>query len=126
VWQSAPVGGPPGQDDYLNTVIRVETEQSARELLRTAQGVETALGRTRDVRWGPRTVDIDILTIDGVTNDTPELVVPHPRMLERAFVLLPLLELVRDPWLPDGRSVLTTAHPIGVAWPLAPPLLIPA
>lgn len=105
VWETDPVGGPP-QPDYLNAVVRVETDLEPRGLLDACQRVEAALGRVRDVRWGPRTVDIDIELYRDETVDEPDLTIPHPRMLQRAFVVLPLLELVPDPVLPDGTRVL--------------------
>lgn len=101
VWETDPVGGPP-QPDFLNVVVRAEIGLSPRELLAACQRVEAALGRVRDVRWGPRTVDIDILLIDAHEIDEPGLVVPHARLHERAFVLMPLLEIEPDPVLPDG------------------------
>jgi len=105
VWETDAVGGPP-QPDYLNAVVRVETDLEPRALLDACQRVEAALGRVRHVRWGPRTVDIDIELYGDETVDEPDLTVPHPRMLERAFVILPLLELELDPVLPNGTRVL--------------------
>lgn len=104
VWETAPVGGPP-QPDYLNAVIRVETDLSARDLLDVAHRVEERLGRVRKERWGARSIDIDVLLFDEETIDESDLVVPHPRLAQRAFVLLPLLELVPDPVLPDGTRL---------------------
>ena len=104
VWETAPVGGPP-QPDYLNAVIRVETDLSARDLLDVARRVEERLGRVRKERWGARSIDIDVLLFGEETIDESDLVVPHPRLAERAFVLLPLLELVADPVLPDGTRL---------------------
>lgn len=104
VWETAPVGGPP-QPDYLNAVIRVETDLSARDLLDVAHRVEERLGRVRRERWGARSIDIDVLLFGEETIDESDLVVPHPRLAERAFVLLPLLELVADPVLPDGTRL---------------------
>ena len=89
VWETKPVGGPP-QPDYLNAVIRIETDLSARDLLDVARRVETRLGRIRKERWGARTMDVDVLLYDDEEVDEPDLVVPHPRMMQRAFVLLPL------------------------------------
>jgi 2-amino-4-hydroxy-6-hydroxymethyldihydropteridine diphosphokinase len=128
VYETEPVGGPP-QPYYLNAVIEVETELTTRELLRAGHAVEEELGRTREVRWGPRTLDVDVLTYDREEIDEPDLQLPHPRMHERAFVLVPLLELDSDPLLPGGRrigdmrlgpDVLTGVRPFG------PPLAIPA
>lgn len=104
VWETTPVGGPP-QPDYLNAVIRVETDLSARDLLDVARRAEARLGRVRKERWGARTLDVDILLFDEERIDETDLVVPHPRMAERAFVLLPLLELEPDPVLPDGTRL---------------------
>lgn len=104
VWETAPVGGPP-QPDYLNAVIRVETDLSARDLLDVAHRVEERLGRVRKERWGARSIDIDVLLFDEETIDESDLVVPHPRLAQRAFVLLPLLELIADPVLPDGTRL---------------------
>jgi len=121
VWETEPVGGP-DQPDYLNAVVRVETELEPMQLLAACQRVEGALGRVREVRWGPRTIDLDVLLFGDVTMQDPALTLPHPRMLERAFVLLPLLELDPDPVLPDGRRVLDAAVDTEGARPFAPPL----
>ena len=104
VYETDPVGGPE-QPDYLNAVIEVATELEPRELLEACLDVERALGRERGERWGPRTIDIDLLTFGNREIREAELEVPHPRMHERAFVLIPLLELDADPALPGGRRV---------------------
>ena len=101
LYESAPVGGPGGQDPFLNLVVQLETELTARELLAAAQAREQEARRVRKERWGPRTLDVDVLWIDGVTVDEPDLIVPHPRMFERAFVLLPLRNLAPD-LIPPG------------------------
>ncbi|ACV09738.1 2-amino-4-hydroxy-6-hydroxymethyldihydropteridine diphosphokinase [Jonesia denitrificans] len=93
------VGGP-DQPDYLNTVIVGETELSPRELLRATQAIENAHGRTREERWGPRTLDIDIITYEGVNVASAELEIPHPRAHERAFVLVPWAQIDPDAVLP--------------------------
>jgi 2-amino-4-hydroxy-6-hydroxymethyldihydropteridine diphosphokinase len=103
VYETAPVGPP--QPDYLNAVIEVETTLGARDLLRACLDVEAAMGRVRAERWGPRVIDVDVLTFGDERIDEPDLVVPHPRMHERAFVLVPLLELTPDPMLPGGLRV---------------------
>lgn len=95
VYQSEPVGGVP-QDDFWNLVLEVTTGATPRELLARARAAESAAQRTRDVRWGPRTLDVDIVWIDGVTSDDEELTLPHPRLYERRFVLVPLRELRED------------------------------
>ena len=101
LYESAPVGGPGGQGPFLNLVVQLETELTARELLVAAQAREHEARRVRNERWGPRTLDVDVLWIDGVTVDEPDLIVPHPRMFERAFVLLPLRDLAPD-LIPSG------------------------
>jgi 2-amino-4-hydroxy-6-hydroxymethyldihydropteridine diphosphokinase len=123
VWETEPVGPP--QPRYLNAVLLIVTELEPPELLAACLRVESALGRVRRERWGPRTIDIDVLLFDERTIDEPELRVPHPRMHERAFVLAPLLELEPDPMLPGGRRVADVA-PIDVAevMPVAPPLAV--
>ena len=120
VYETDPVGGVE-QPDFLNAVIEVETDLSARDLLATCAGVEEALERVREVRWGPRTIDVDLLVYNELEIDEPDLVLPHPRMHERAFVMLPLLELEPDPMLPGGRRA-GNASPEGSARPFAPPL----
>ena len=123
VWETTPVGGPP-QPDYLNAVIRVETDLSARDLLDIAHRIEARLGRVRKERWGARTLDVDILLFDEERIDEPDLVVPHPRMAERAFVLLPLLELEADPVLPDGTRLKDVRVDTSGVIPSAPPLAV--
>ena len=107
IYETEPVGGPP-QPDFLNAVVEARTSLDARELLEACHRVERSLGRERVVRWGPRTIDIDILTYGRERIDEPDLVIPHPRMHERGFVLAPLLELVADPPLPSGARLAST------------------
>ncbi len=126
VWETDPVGGP-DQPDYLNVVALLETELTPHALLSAAGRVETALGRVREVRWGPRTIDVDLLLVGDAVVDDADLVVPHPRMLDRAFVLLPLLELDPDPVLPDGTRVLDVRlgrDAADGARPFAPPIRV--
>lgn len=92
LYLTAPVGCD-GQDWFLNTVAEVETCLAPRELLALLMGIEKKLGRVRSVRWGPRTVDLDLLLYGEEKINIPGLVVPHPRMGERAFVMVPLAEL---------------------------------
>ncbi len=84
------------QEDFINAVAEVETDRTPDELLRICRAVEDRLGRVRTVRWGPRTVDLDILLYGDIAINTPSLVVPHPRMAERKFVLAPLAEIAPD------------------------------
>ncbi len=95
VYETDPVGGP-DQGHYLNAVAELDTSRSARDLLELCWALEASAERVREVRWGPRTLDVDVLWVDGETVDEPDLVVPHPRMLERAFVMMPLGELAPD------------------------------
>ena len=95
VYETDPVGGPP-QPDYLNAVVAVDTILGARGLLAVAQQLERSAGRVRSERWGPRSLDVDILLVEGEVVDEPDLVVPHPRMRERAFVLAPLHDVAPD------------------------------
>lgn len=88
VYETAPVGGPP-QPDYLNAVLVAATVLSPHTLLDRIHGVEEALRRERTVRWGPRTLDVDIVAIGDLTSDDADLILPHPRAHERAFVLAP-------------------------------------
>ena len=123
VWETVPVGGPP-QPDYLNAVIRIETDLSARDLLDTGRRVEARLGRVRTERWGARTIDIDVLLFDEEVIEESDLVVPHPRLSQRAFVLLPLLEVTPDPILPDGTRLKDLRVDTEGVAPSAPPLAV--
>jgi 2-amino-4-hydroxy-6-hydroxymethyldihydropteridine diphosphokinase len=96
VYETDPVGGPEGQGAYLNLVAALDTQLEPRALLEVCRALEQAAGRVRDVRWGPRTLDVDVLVIEGVTVDEPDLQVPHPRKAERRFVLAPLADLAPD------------------------------
>ena len=95
VYCTEPVGGV-AQDDFWNLVLELDADPDPYELLARARAAEEAAQRVRDVRWGPRTLDVDVVWIDGVILDDPELTVPHPRWRERAFVLAPLAELRAD------------------------------
>lgn len=92
VYETDPVGGPE-QPDYFNAVLVVESTLPPVEVLALAQLAETHLHRERLERWGPRTLDVDVLNIDGVTSDDPTLTLPHPRAAQRAFVLVPLSDV---------------------------------
>jgi 2-amino-4-hydroxy-6-hydroxymethyldihydropteridine diphosphokinase len=125
VFATDPVGGPE-QPEYLNAVIEVDAGGSARDLLEAGLRVEDRMGRERGERWGPRVIDLDVLTFGNEEIDEPDLQVPHPRMHEREFVLIPLLELDADPPLPEGRKVATLrlgSMALGGVRPFAPPLL---
>jgi 2-amino-4-hydroxy-6-hydroxymethyldihydropteridine diphosphokinase len=124
IWETDPVGGP-DQPDFLNVVVEIETTLEPHDLLAAANRVEAELGRIRDVRWGPRTLDIDILLIDGLTIEDDRLTVPHPRMSERAFVVMPLLELLPDPVLPNNTHLLNVRLSDQYVRPAYPPLVVP-
>lgn len=114
VYETSPVGGPEGQGPFLNCVVELQTELEPRELLAVAQRLEAAAGRERKERWGPRTLDVDVLLVDDLTVEEPDLVVPHPRMWERRFVLVPLADLAPE-LLPEGweARVAGEVHPAG-------------
>ena len=117
VYETDPVGGPT-QGPYLNIVVELETGCGARELLRAALALEADAGRERRVRWGPRTLDVDVLWVDGETADEPDLRVPHPRMHERGFVMVPLADLAPDlapGWTVDGADGVRRAGELGGA-----------
>ncbi len=92
LYETAPVGFTE-QDAFLNMVVQLQTDLNAYELLEICQDIEQTLDRKREIRWGPRTIDLDILLYNQDKFETENLVIPHPRMHERAFVLVPLLEL---------------------------------
>ncbi len=97
VYETDPVGPVADQPAFLNCTVRASYDGAAEELLRTAMAIETAMGRTRTVAMGPRTIDIDILYFgDHVIDGAPDLIVPHPRIQERRFVLIPMTELDPD------------------------------
>lgn len=95
LYETDPVGFT-DQDAFLNMVVYLQTDLSALELLEVCQDIERKLDRKRDKRWGPRTIDLDILLYNKEELETEKLIIPHPRMHERAFVLVPLLELDPD------------------------------
>ncbi|PAD37367.1 2-amino-4-hydroxy-6-hydroxymethyldihydropteridine diphosphokinase [Terribacillus sp. 7520-G] len=103
VYETDPVGYE-DQDRFLNLVVEVETDLEPLELLRVCQEIEQDLGRERTIRWGPRTVDLDILLYSTENMNVEELTLPHPRMHERAFVLVPLAEIAPD-LVAKGRQV---------------------
>jgi 2-amino-4-hydroxy-6-hydroxymethyldihydropteridine diphosphokinase len=95
VYATGPVGGP-DQDEFLNLVVELDTQRSAQELLELCLALEEEADRVRTERWGPRTLDVDVLWLEGVTLDAPDLQVSHPRMRERRFVLAPLADLAPE------------------------------
>jgi 2-amino-4-hydroxy-6-hydroxymethyldihydropteridine diphosphokinase len=108
---TAPIG--PHQPDYLNGCITIETSLSPWDLLNTLHAIEADFGRVRQEVWGARTLDLDLLLYGDRIIDLPELQIPHPRMLERAFVLVPLAEIAAD-WIEprSGESILTLCNKV--------------
>ncbi len=92
IYETEPVGYE-NQDDFLNIVVEVETELNPDNLLGACLGIEAGLGRIRTIKNGPRIIDIDLLLYENETSNTKTLILPHPRMMERNFVLKPLLDL---------------------------------
>ena len=111
VYATAPVGGPP-QPEYFNAAVLVAFDGTPHALLDALLAIEARHGRERAERWGPRTLDLDVLWIEGLVVDDPRLEVPHPRLQQRAFALAPLLEIVPD--ARDPRSGALYAAPPGV------------
>jgi 2-amino-4-hydroxy-6-hydroxymethyldihydropteridine diphosphokinase len=94
VYETDPIG--PDQPDYLNAVVAIDTDLSARSLLELAQSLERDAHRVRRERWGPRTLDVDVLLVGDEVVSEPDLEVPHPRLHERAFVRIPLADVAPD------------------------------
>jgi 2-amino-4-hydroxy-6-hydroxymethyldihydropteridine diphosphokinase len=116
LYETDPMGGPSGQGKYLNLVVSIDSDATPRQLLGMCHRLEAAAGRVRGERWGPRPLDIDILYIDGERVDEPDLQVPHPRMWERRFVLVPLAdvapELLLEGWEDRAEGWVTPAEPL--------------
>jgi 2-amino-4-hydroxy-6-hydroxymethyldihydropteridine diphosphokinase len=105
LYRTAPLG-PPGQPDYLNTAVEVDTALAPHALLAVAQAIEDRLGRVRTVRWGARTLDVDVLLFGDEVIRAPDLVVPHPELARRRFVLAPLADLAAERRVPGlGHTV---------------------
>lgn len=108
LYKTDPVGYA-DQDWFLNTVAAVKTDLSPRELLGLLMGIERQMGRERTIRWGPRVIDLDILLYGDAVVNTPDLQIPHPRIVERAFVAVPLADLDPDILLPGGKTAASLA-----------------
>lgn len=104
LYETEPVGGPTNQPEYLNCVVELKTLLSPQELLAACQQLETGADRVRTVINGPRTLDIDVLLYDDQQINEPNLVIPHPRMWERRFVIQPLLDIAPDVIPDDMKS----------------------
>ena len=96
LYETAPEGGPDDQPPYINAVAHIETTLSPERILAVCQHIEDSLGRKRTIRWGPRTIDLDLLSYDQEIRAEPELTLPHPMMHERQFVMRPLVEVAPD------------------------------
>ena len=103
LYETEPIGGPE-QAPYLNAVIAIETAMSPVDLLRQLQRIESDAGRKRGVRWGPRTLDLDIVSMEGLALRSDELVIPHPRAVEREFVLRPLADVWPEAVVDEGMT----------------------
>jgi 2-amino-4-hydroxy-6-hydroxymethyldihydropteridine diphosphokinase len=106
IYETDPVGYT-DQDNFLNMAVELETSLTANRLLEVCLKIEKELGRKREIKWGPRTLDLDILLFNNENIEAENLIIPHPRMHERAFVLIPLLELNQTLWHPAMNAPLT-------------------
>ena len=103
LYGTAPLGGPADQSDYINAVVALDTGLTPNQLLTVLQALELAHGRVRTVRWGPRTLDLDLLLYDQLISDDPRLTLPHPHLHERPFVMYPLFDIAPNLMIP-GRG----------------------
>ena len=103
IYETEPVGYLE-QDKFLNMVILIETDKEPEELLKSLQTIEEKMKRRREIHWGPRTIDLDILLFEDLVINSPELTIPHPRMFERAFVLIPLKDVYTEGKI-SGREI---------------------
>lgn len=112
LYRTAPVGGPSGQPDFLNAVARVRTGLAPCELLARCLEIERRMGRRRDVRWGPRSIDLDLLLYEERVVESGDCRVPHPALRERPFVLVPLLDVAPENLAlpPDGAALIDVAR----------------
>ncbi len=117
VYETAPVGGPP-QDAFLNAVVAIDTDLTEEELLHQCQQIEELAARERAERWGPRTLDVDILLVDDTVFHSADLDIPHPRMWERGFVLAPLRDVA--PELVDADRTWEGVRDAGVTLSVPP------
>lgn len=124
LYQTAPVGMT-NQPDFLNAAAAISTLLTPEELMAEVLQLEQQLGRVRTVRWGPRTIDIDILAFGSMAINQPELTIPHPRLGERAFALLPLAEIAPDLQLPgESETVQKKADILAAQGNILPPLVV--
>lgn len=112
IYETVPVGFT-DQDDFLNAVVEIDTSLAPRSLLVTTKRIETELQRVREQHWGPRTIDLDILLYDDTVLSEPHLNLPHPEVMNRAFVLVPLVEIAPRKRLPSGECVSDLLRELG-------------
>lgn len=112
VYETAPIGGPE-QGRFMNVVALAETDLEPREILAVCQRVEAERHRVRRERWGPRTLDVDVISIDDLRSDDPDLTLPHPRAADRGFVCIPWLDVDVQAHLPGGASVAEIVADLG-------------
>lgn len=112
LYRSSPLG-PQGQPDYINAAAKVITRLPPTDLLKALQAIEDQQLRVRQERWGPRTIDLDILLFDDLVVASTQLTIPHPHMTERNFVLIPLQTLAPDLILPNGESLARLVEKVG-------------
>ncbi|GAB2718868.1 2-amino-4-hydroxy-6-hydroxymethyldihydropteridine diphosphokinase [Paenibacillus thermoaerophilus] len=103
IYETEPVG-PVRQDDFLNAVAAVRTNLEPEPLLDALLAIEAEMGRVREIRWGPRTIDLDVLLYENIICNTPRLTIPHPHMGDRAFVLIPLVDCMDKLKRPEAES----------------------
>lgn len=106
-YRTKPVGGEPGQPDYINAVAKIDCSLSPNDLLQSCLAIELSMGRIRAGRWGSRTIDVDLLLYDSLSISQPGLIIPHPLIRKRLFVLFPLSDVAPDTLElpPDGRRI---------------------
>lgn len=114
VYQTDPVGGP-DQDPFLNAVVKIECGVTAEKVLEHCARIEKLANRTREVRWGPRTLDIDLIMVGNQVLESEKLTIPHPRAHERAFVLIPLRDIEKHLELPGYGKILDLINSLSTA-----------
>jgi len=117
LYETEPVGGPQGQPAFFNAALKLSSTLEPCGLLERCQELERACGRRREVRWGPRTLDLDLLLFDALISNEPALQLPHPRLVERGFVLAPLLDLGAELEIPGTGRTVESWWREGSPWP---------
>lgn len=116
VYETDPIGGPGGQGSFLNLIVEIDSDLTARQLLGVCHRLESAANRVRTEKWGPRTLDVDIIWMEAGTVDEPDLQVPHARMFDRRFVMAPMAdlapELVPEDWTDRAEGHVHVVEPL--------------